>query len=322
MTLEEMYNDLEWRLRQEDDDRVLPPAYLTHLLNRAQRYVVMRVDEFLVPELINSSTSNDISGGTGFDITTLDPLSLDGEKGIISVKLTSGKYARRIFEQEIRANEDVSLTYSTQDPRFYFRGNTLYVLPYASASIDIRYKGKPEDMWVNAQEITILGSASTSIVTATEATPNPVLAAVADTYNGDTLYLKQFHTKYTVEDHATAGGVATFTIRPAAQSAITVGGTFILQSGDFFKNITTGFSIETNINCELEETVQDLMLDVSEVMGLRGINRSQAQLMWQNADARIRHANKKYKPVPTTYLEVGQLVNVRPGKGTIYTGYN
>jgi len=145
MTLQEMYDELEMRLQQYDTDREWTPLQLVQILNRAQRIAVAKVPAFLVPELTNIASAQDITSGY-FDISGLDPLPLFAQAGIVSVKHSGGKYVDLISWENQMQNSDDSATYTSQHPKMWWRGNLLYVRPYSGYTIDILYKAEPTTM--------------------------------------------------------------------------------------------------------------------------------------------------------------------------------
>jgi len=57
-------------------------------------------------------------------------------------------------DAERKLNEDAGVSYDSTAPRYYFKGIYLYVKPFASQTVDIRYKKVPVDMSLGPLEST------------------------------------------------------------------------------------------------------------------------------------------------------------------------
>lgn len=146
-----MIDDLEVRLSPDGMAERSPFAFTPDKallwLNRAQLYVARELDIQLVRELHTTATSQALGSSDGsFDITSLSPNAIEGEKGIVAVKITDGKHCTLLPDYRRRSNEDESKTYVSTAPVFWLIGQTMYVSPYSGYTIDIEYKKLPTDM--------------------------------------------------------------------------------------------------------------------------------------------------------------------------------
>ncbi len=145
-----MLDELEVRLSPDGRAGGESPAYTPDMgllwLNKAQLYVATELDIRFVRELHARAGAQALDAQGAFDLSTLSPAALEGEKGILSVKHTGGKYCRLLPDDERRENEDSSVTYSGSAPVFYLVGNTIHVSPHSGWTVDIEYKKEPVPM--------------------------------------------------------------------------------------------------------------------------------------------------------------------------------
>lgn len=153
-SLQEMYDTLSLHLNRPDlverRDRDVTLPELVHLLNRAQRFVALKLNIFFVRELETSDTNNALGSDGEFDLSSCDPKILGGDQGIIAVKLYDGKYCDRITRITRQEDEDGDKTYSVNEPKFFIEGVNIYIRPYADQTLDLVYKATPTDMALGA----------------------------------------------------------------------------------------------------------------------------------------------------------------------------
>jgi len=148
--LDTMIADLEIRLdprgRAQKDPNAFTPGELLHLLNRAQNHVATEFTMYYVRPLQTIETAKALDANGAFDLSTLTVKILEGERGLLAVKLTGGKYCTFKTDEERRAHEDAVTTFYESEPVHWFVGKKVYVRPFAGKTIDIEYKKQPVPM--------------------------------------------------------------------------------------------------------------------------------------------------------------------------------
>lgn len=74
------------------------------------------------------------------------PVLLNGDRGILDVKHSSGYYCRQIFEEEWQRAVEHSLVYPSSSPVYYLQGTKIYLNPYTYGTTTgiIRYRSEPD----------------------------------------------------------------------------------------------------------------------------------------------------------------------------------
>jgi len=302
MTLAEMYDTLRARLQPRDKDRVWTPLELVHLLNRAQRVAVARLEHFMVPELVNSATSQSPGGASGFDLTGLSPALFNGRAGIISIKHSGGYYCEFLTDAQRRENSDNQVTYDYTAPKYWIIGNTLYVNPYSGYTFDITYKAAPTDMALETLTFTY-APRDPAVTTGFAGDDDQGLSAVDSAYVGAVLYLRTKASHHVVT--AYTGASRFFAISPPAASVISAAGAF-----DFDESALRRLGITSGVNtaCALSESVQDVILELAEAQALKSLNAAEAIGVERSAYRLIDGYNAQYDvQVPVRFDEIVSL---------------
>lgn len=302
MSIQKMIDDIETYLRLLAtkaglDEILFTPDENLLFLNKAQRCVCTELSIYYIRELQKLATSQALGLSGELDLTSLDPALLEGEKGVISVKLTGGKYCTPLTDEKRRANEDASVTYYTSAPVYYFEGKYLYVLPFSGYTADILYKRLPEPMAFKSRlQYDASSPASTTKFVGAAAQD---LSTVNDFYNGAVVYSYEHDSKHIVT--AYNGTTREFTISPAASGNFT--------DGNYFDFPLDEFDVGSDINCALNENVQDLIVDWAIGIALKyadEYNHSVAEIA--NVQRKIGSMNNSYVPIAPVELEVSRLL--------------
>ncbi len=122
------------------------PDIMLECLNEAQRYVCKELRIQAVREIETAKSSQALDSSGAVNLTTLNPLPLEGESGILTVRLHGGKFCRKLTDEKRREEEEAGTVYSTGDPVFYFEGEKLYIRPCDGQTVDLVYKKQPVEM--------------------------------------------------------------------------------------------------------------------------------------------------------------------------------
>lgn len=274
-------------------------------LNKAQLHVASELSLYYVRELQELTTSQALGSNGELDLTSLDPALLEGEKGVISVKLTGGKYCTFLTGEKRRANEDASVTYYTSAPVYYFEAGNLYVHPFAAQTIDLCYKKIPTDMAFGQLQF-YYDADNTPSTTKFVGKADQGLSAVNSYYNGAVIKSLEHNSYHVVT--AYVGATRLFTVSPAASTNFTDSHEFRIgkESAALF-----GLS-HADVDCALGARVQDIIVERAAGLAFEYDDKeSKAAICYSKADIAIRTLNSKYRPVTPLSLEVGTLVNRR-----------
>ncbi|MBW7995359.1 MAG: hypothetical protein FVQ81_02065 [Candidatus Glassbacteria bacterium] len=245
----------------------LHPAYLTEL--EVPEEQVAYATEFT----LLSALANNVLGGA---------------EGILTVRLTGGKYCRKIDPRKIKDTESYYRTGSDEDPMYYVEGNRINILANsASGNIDVTYRKVPGPLYY-LFTVVEEGTPSTTLF---KGTAGEGLSATNDAYNGAVIYNVTNDTYHVVTDYV--GATLQFTV-----TAEVAGAPRTFDSGDKIRFLTHDFdllnlaSVEFTLNPSLHETV----LLLTEAAGWAQTPEvSRRDGAWDKAVASINTLNAKYK---------------------------
>ena len=312
MTTQEMIDDLETRLRLQAIRAGLEEAPFTEdeellFLNKAQRCVCTGLSIYYIREIETKESAQALGASGEVDLGSLDPAVLEGETGIIGIKHSGGKWCSLLPDDMRRLYENRSASFSSSAPVFYFEGKYLYVLPFSGYTADIHYKRLPIPMAFKSRlQYDASSPASTTKFVGAAAQD---LSTVDNFYKDAVIHSYQHDSKHIVT--AYNGTTREFTVSPAASGNFT--------DGNYFDFPLGGFDVGSDINCALNENVQDLIVDWAIGIALKyadEYNHSVAEIA--NVQRKINQMNNKHKPISLIELEAGQLT----GKGAGFSIYN
>ena len=296
MSLQQMIDDLKTRLRIQAmraglDELLFTPDELLLFINKAQKYLAFELTIYFVRVLETKVVSQVLDANGAFDLSSLTAAMLEGEKSIISAKLTGGKYCRLLLDDERKENEDKGLSYYKSDPVFYLEGLSLYVKPFADQTLDLCYKKIPTDMAFGQLQF-YYDADGTPSTTKFVGKADQGLSAINSYYNGAVIYSLE-HGSYHVVI-AYVGVTRLFTVSPAASTNFTDGHEFRIGKESA---ASLGLS-HADVDCALEQTVQDLVVDFAEGLALKTAGEyDKAGACFAITDAKINRKNSRYKPV-------------------------
>jgi len=113
-------------------------------LNRAQDFVISLLDRKALRDLDIEVTSQALDSDGKFDNTTLTYPIYQDSIGIDGIRLTSGAFCRKMSYSEYKGRVSANETFSTTEPKYYVRGDYIYVKPALDGdgntqTIDIYY---------------------------------------------------------------------------------------------------------------------------------------------------------------------------------------
>lgn len=303
LTLQNMIDDLGARVLPRGRADGTPFSFTSgeflRFLNRAQSYIATELSDYSIRPIQVSATAQSLGSSGEFDLSSLDPELLEGDRGIISVKITDGKFSTLLTDDERRVNENADVTYSATEPYHHFYGNYLYLLPFAGVTLDLEYKKEPTEMSLGGQvKFDADGTPST---TKFIGETGQSLSAVNDTYNGAVIYSLQHGTYHIVT--AYVGATRLFTVTPAAGSNFADNNYIKFQSGEF--------SVGTDQNCIFDNSVKELVIDRAEgLVYLTSDDQRDLQKaggLLKIVDDQIYARNSRYKAIADTELDVAGL---------------
>ena len=184
----------------DDLDRSLsPPSLLLTLLRQSEDRVISKLSRDVVRTLDTSATSQALNSTTGaFDLSGLSSAVWRKTQGIDAVWLTSGKNCRRVSYEEMKLYVQGGKASSVNDPMYYIRGTTIYVLPFSDQTIDIYYRREPATMELDVASGSIAEGVVYYVHNYTTLTYNSIGYVLGDTFTGVSAV-----TTYTVTGPAT-----------------------------------------------------------------------------------------------------------------------
>jgi len=126
--------------------REVVPAQMVLLFNRAQDRLISMLKRNIVRDLDVTVTAQSLGSSGEFDLTGLTCPVWRGTQGIDGVKLTGGRFCKRISFDEYRLRNDLGDAFTADHPAWYARGTNIYVLPHSGYAIDIYYMREPARM--------------------------------------------------------------------------------------------------------------------------------------------------------------------------------
>ncbi len=211
---------------------------------------------------------------------------LDGARGILTVRLTGGKYCRWIDPDDIKDTESFYRTGSDADPMYYVQGNRINILSgNASGNIDVTYRKVPAPLYYSF--IVVEVGPSTTIF---DGTAGEGLSAVNDAYIGAVIYSITNDSYHVVTDYV--GASRRFTV--TAEAAVAPRD---FEDGDTFRFLTNDFDVLTlsGVNFTLNAAQVEIILDLAEAAGWAQTDKvSRRDGAWNKAIAAIEILNAKY----------------------------
>jgi len=308
LTVQQMVDDLETRLRIIAQKAGLDELLFTSeerlsFLNKAQIHVCMELAIFYVRQIETRKSAQALGSSGEIDLSSLDPLVLEGERGIIGIKHSgNGKWCTLLSDRRRRRLENRSAVFSSASPVYYFEGDYVYVLPFSGYTVDILYKRLPVPMAFRSRlQYDASSPASTTKFVGKD---NQGLSSTDNFYKGGVIHSYEHDSKHVVT--AYNGTTREFTVAPAASGNFT--------DGNYFDFPLNEFEAGSDVDCALNDDVQDLIVDWAAGIALKYAdepNLSIAQIAAVMGE--INRKNNKYKP--TTPVEFANLPTVKRGGG-------
>ena len=211
---------------------------------------------------------------------------LRGAQGILSVKLTSGKYCRIIDQKDIKDTEGHYRAGSSVDPIAIIRNNQIEVKATSPTTIDVSYLRLPTAPYFS---FTSDAADSGSSTTKFDGASGEGLSTSNDAYNDAVIYNEDKETYHVVTDYN--GTSLEFTVSPAASSAF--------PNGQTFRFITNGFDATnlSGVEFDLNESFHNIIVDLAESFGLAQTDKDQQRIAAENRAANaIRDLNAIFVP--------------------------
>ena len=306
MTIQEMVDDLETRLRllfikAGLEEMPFTPDERLLFLNKSQRCVCTELAIYYIREIETKESAQALGASGEVDLGSLDPAVLEGETGIIGIKHSGGKWCFLLNDANRRLLENRSASFSSSAPVYYFEGKNLYVEPYSGYTADILYKRLPIPMAFKSRLQNDASSPASTTKFIGAAAQD--LSTVNDFYNGAVVYSYQFDSKHVVT--AYNGTTREFTVAPAASGNFT--------DGNYFDFPIDEFDVGSDVNCALNATVQDLIVDWGVGIALEYADEPNLSLAKITGVMRqIHRMNNSYKPIRP--LELG-IPGVKKARG-------
>ncbi len=145
MTAAEMESKLGIRLNHENPEYQYSITERYAFLNEGQLYVVQELPFDMVREVQTFSGAKPVDADGGVALDSLDPLILNGDRGIIDIRHSSGYYCHEITDYDWRRLIEYSLVYNGINPGYRLQGTDVLLKPftYGTTTGDIQYKAVP-----------------------------------------------------------------------------------------------------------------------------------------------------------------------------------
>lgn len=182
-------------------------------------------------------------------LSSLSNAVLKGSEGILKVKITGGKYARRIDIEDLKKTENPLLGGQAQSPRYYVFQNEIYILPETTVNLDVYYLRIPPPL---LYEFLI----ATGTVNAFVCYDDQNLSTETNYYKGAVIYCLDKNSYHVVT--AYTGSPATFTVSPDAVTPFAIGNKFYFITHPFDRLNLEG------ISCILNASMYRLVVKLAE----------------------------------------------------------
>ena len=140
----DMMSDLGIEIEDPNETEWTKPKKV-RMLNKAQRAVVSKLHPNNRRILDISQDAIDLNVLGALDLTTLTTVPYQTVNGIDGIQLVSnGEFCELISWKQYKQFKSVQHAFRTDDPRYYVRGNSIYVLPFsddAAALTSINFEG-------------------------------------------------------------------------------------------------------------------------------------------------------------------------------------
>jgi hypothetical protein len=308
--VQEMVDTLGLRLAVKGRAQAPPDVFglsaRLSFLNEAQLEIVARLKIHHVREIETVASAQTLDSEGAFDLTTLTPKILEIERGIVDVKLHGGKHAKLLTDEDRRVDEDASVSYSESDPRFYFIGTDLHVVPYSGYTADITYKAVPTAMALGATLSNFtMAAAVTPSLTKFRGTAGQGLSAVDDTYKDKPIYCVGKNSYHVVTGYDATGnidGALLFTVSPAAATNF---------GADLFSFPVAAAAPTADTECDFHSPkVRKLIVDLAASYAFRDWGENDLEMAISNlVDREVARLNNIYAPQSRESSELAILIN-------------
>jgi len=126
---------------------------LVKFLNKAQDKILTLLDRSLLTDLDVTVSGESLSASGIYDLSTLTQKVFLDNKGLDGIQIVSGLFCQRISFEDYKTYVDSNETFSTTEPKYYVRGNSVYVKPASAHTVDFHYMREPDQMlWIDPSD--------------------------------------------------------------------------------------------------------------------------------------------------------------------------
>lgn len=253
-------------------------------LNNAQNTLANVIHPGYLGGLQVEETNKTVTTGELSIASALENPLLRDREGIVSVKVTNGRYATEIRPDKLKVMENSLQAASVRRPYFSVFAGKIKMFPTTIAAVDVCYLRTPKPL-LHLFTCAASGGGSSSAFVGDS---GQNLSATDDEYNGTVIWSTQFGRYFIVTDYT--GSTRTFTVTPTAS------GNFAASS---FRFLTHGWD-QLNLDyvtCELNAALHPVMttLALSECWGMRKDGLDRKQSTYKTATDEIAALNAKYQ---------------------------
>lgn len=251
-------------LKIEDaSKRKFSAIFLLKALDTAQLKLAQELHPSYLTELQVRKTGVTVTSGRADLGSVLDYDVLKGAQGIFLVQVTSGLFATRLSQEDLRDTENELLAPSTINPCFHVFENYIYMLPSTITSIIVWHLKIPSLLWVESAyglplyEIEIDTVTDGNDFTCKNSDPDfQGLVQTNDFYNGWIIKHGDIGSEkyFIVNDYV--AGTCQFLIEPAASP--------VFVTGDHFRFFTESKQYIHGSLCDLNPSLYELLVTLAE----------------------------------------------------------
>jgi len=139
MNVTEIYTRMGLAL-EDVNERAFNKTRKLDAYNEAQDIITNIVDTHYLSELQYLKEAVPVSGGTvAMTTAALDYVVLQGDEGIMSVKVSNGAYADPIPAKEMRRMDNPYLAASKENPKYSLLNQKIWVFPRSISAVDVGF---------------------------------------------------------------------------------------------------------------------------------------------------------------------------------------
>lgn len=249
-----MINNLSKRLG-DSNKNLFTDDFLIEALTAGQLETAQNIHRKYLTELEALESNLALSSGS-IALSGLANDVLDGEKGILKVKIYGGKYCKMLDVADLKLTENYFDRPTTDSPYCYVFQSRIYVLPSTVTRIDVMYLKMPTDLVyiLNADEADS-GASKTKF----DGRSADSLSSTNDNYNDAPIYHDQGDKMHVVTDYV--GADLEFTVSPAAAANFADDQEFYFILHDFDDLDRAKFA---GMVSELNPALQEIIISMAE----------------------------------------------------------